>query len=230
MAPSVLFEVSKSKFKSYLPPANEVLGKVIVLRLSVILFTRGMVSQHALLVVSQHALQAGLLGGGIPACLAGDIPACLAGLWGGGSPGPHPGGKLRGLARGASPGSYLGGISRPIPRGVSDPHPGGSPGPHPGGCVFQHALRQTPPHGWLLPRAVRILLECILVPVSLADPSLTPPLVQFVSFSFRFWQKSWQIIGFGSEKSCIRHCKMKLTFTIGPNVLLTEGRTQVLLK
>ena len=66
-------------------------------------------------------------GSGIPACIAGGIPACLAGLqggipacltglsrptpkgevkcqwgvWPGGSPGPHPGGKLRGLAWGS---------------------------------------------------------------------------------------------------------------------------------
>ena len=39
---------------------------------------------------------------------------------GGGSPGPHPGGKLRGLARGVgeSPGPHLGGFSRPTPRGA----------------------------------------------------------------------------------------------------------------
>ena len=66
-------------------------------------------------------------GGGIPACLAGlrggVIPACLAGfqahtqggggggeldMSGGESPGPHPGGRLRGLARG---------VSRPTPGG-----------------------------------------------------------------------------------------------------------------
>ena len=43
-------------------------------------------------------------------------------------------------------------------------HPGGCPGPGPGG-VSQHALRQTPspPNRWLMLRAVRILLECILV-------------------------------------------------------------------
>ena len=51
-------------------------------------------------------------GGGIPACFVGGIPACLAGLQGGGSPGPHPGGKLRGLA---------GRVSRPTPRRVCIP-------------------------------------------------------------------------------------------------------------
>ena len=52
-------------------------------------------------------------------------------------PGPHPRGSLRGLARG---------VSRPTPRRA----------------VSKHALRQ-PPSWWLLLRAVRILLECILV-------------------------------------------------------------------
>ena len=46
--------------------------------------------------------------------------------------------------------------------GVSRPTPGGgSPGTHLG--VSQHALRQTPHSRQLLVRAVRILLECILV-------------------------------------------------------------------
>ena len=79
-------------------------------------------------VVSQHA-------GGIPACLAaglpgvgGGIPACLAGfqahtqggswgVWPGGSPGPHPRGKLRGLA--------WGGLQAHTPRGISRPTPWG---------------------------------------------------------------------------------------------------------
>ena len=82
---------------SYLPPANEVWGKVIFLHLSVILFTGG--------------------GGAIPACIAGGIPACLAaGLQGGGIPAclagfqAHTqGGKFRGI--------WLGGVSRPTPKG-----------------------------------------------------------------------------------------------------------------
>ena len=40
------------------------------------------------------------------------------------SPGPHPGGKLRGLAWG---------VSRPTPGGSPGPHLRGSPGPHLGG-------------------------------------------------------------------------------------------------
>ena len=42
-----------------LPPTNEVWGKVILSHLFVILFTGGVLSQHALQVVSQHALQQG---------------------------------------------------------------------------------------------------------------------------------------------------------------------------
>ena len=133
------------KLRCLLPPANEVWGKVIFLHLSIILFTGGgrVVFQHALQVVSQHALQ--VFGGewwypSLPCRWYPSMP-CMGG------PGPHPGGKLRGLTR-----------------GISRPTPGGSPGPHPGGCVSQHTLRQTPLlRGRLLPRAVRILLECILV-------------------------------------------------------------------
>ena len=54
------------------------------------------------------------------------------------SPGPHPGGKLRGLA-------WMAGLQ-------AHTH-GGSPGLHPG--VSQHALRQTPPPSrWLLLQVV----------------------------------------------------------------------------
>ena len=66
------------------------------------------------------------VGGGVPACIGGGIP------------GPHPGGKLRGLAWG---------VSMPTPRGESWVvwlGGGGFPGLHSGG-VSQHALRQTPP-------------------------------------------------------------------------------------
>ena len=53
-------------------------------------------------------------------------------------------------------------VSRPTSRGeVEGFGLGGSPGTHQG--VSQHALRQTPPSRLLLLRAVRILLECILV-------------------------------------------------------------------
>ena len=64
--------------------SNEV-AKVMFLHLSVILFTGGVLSQHALQVVSQHALQQrGLLLGGGGACSWGEgVPApggvCTAG-------------------------------------------------------------------------------------------------------------------------------------------------------
>ena len=86
----------------------------------------------------------------------------------GGFPGPHLGwGGFQVHTWGVSRG-----VSRSTPGGSPGPQPGGgSPGPHPGGGsagthlgegVSQHALRQTPPCGRLLPRAVCILLECIL--------------------------------------------------------------------
>ena len=108
--------------------------------------------------------------------------------WGGISR-PTPGGKLRGLAWGVSRPTPIGGlmstprgVSRPTPggklrglawgglqanthRGSPGPHPGGSPGPHWGGGLQAHTwgVHDIPPPRWLLLRAVRILLECILV-------------------------------------------------------------------
>ena len=73
-------------------------------------------------MVSQHALHVSrpTRGGGVE----------RSGL--GGSPGPHPRGKLRGLAWGVSRDTPWGGC-RPIPRASPSPLPGGSPGPHLGG-------------------------------------------------------------------------------------------------
>ena len=45
----------------------------------------------------------------------------LRGLAWAGSPGPHPGGKLRGLARGVSRSTPGEGVSRPTPRDVCIP-------------------------------------------------------------------------------------------------------------
>ena len=131
-----------SNFVYYRPQRSW--GKVMFSHVSVILFMGGVVvvSQHALQVVSQHALQQ-VSGSGIPACLAGFQAHIqggkLRGSGQGGFPGPHPRGKLRGI--------WPGGVSRPTP----------------GGGLSQHVLRQTPRR--LLLRAVRILLECILVSV-----------------------------------------------------------------
>ena len=97
------------------------------------------------------------------------------------SPGPHPGGMLKGLALGGSPGPYPGG------GGVEGSGLGGSPGPHPGGGVEGSGLGGLQAHNqrWGVSRptprgypsmhwgrhppmataagAVHILLECILV-------------------------------------------------------------------
>ena len=92
---------------------------------------------------------------------------------------PKPRGGVEGSGLGRSPGPHPGGLS-------PGPHPGGSPGPHlgglqahtQGGCLQAHTQgvsRSTPtggipacteadtPSRRLLLRAVRILLECILV-------------------------------------------------------------------
>ena len=60
------------------------------------------------------------------------------GVWPGGFPGPHPGGRLRGLAKG--------GVSRPTPKGGLPAHTWGvSPGSHLG-VVFIPACTEAYPH------------------------------------------------------------------------------------
>ena len=122
-----------------LPPANGVWGKVIFLRLAIILFTGGsVVSQHALQVVSQYALQQ-VSRGWYPS-----MPCRF--------PGPHPRGKLRWIWQGESPGPHLGGcllqggacsmgyllwgpaLGGPDTRGV----------PAQGGCLLQGSVWRTP--------------------------------------------------------------------------------------
>ena len=79
----------------------------------------------------------------------GGISACIAGFQ------AHIQGEVEWAGQG---------VSKPTSNGeVKRSGLGGSPGPHPMGSVSQHALRQTPRQ--LLLRAVRILLECILVVV-----------------------------------------------------------------
>ena len=114
----------------------------------------GGLSQHALQVVSQHALQQW---GGIPACIVGDIPVCLAagGWWWGVSRLTPMGGLQAHTQTGGFPGPHQG-VSRPTPRWVSRPTPRE--------CIPSCTEADPPPsRGRLLPRAVRILLECILV-------------------------------------------------------------------
>ena len=109
---------------------------------------------------------------------------------GGGSPGPHPGGRLGGLVGGLGVSRLTPwGVSRPTPGegevavsgwrvsrpksggpglGVSRPRPGGSRprpgGSRPRGCIPACTEADPPSTSRrLLPRAVRILLQCILV-------------------------------------------------------------------
>ena len=135
----------------YLPPANEVWGKVMFLQVSVILFTGGAWSRRRGCLVpggggpgprGVPGPKGGALSGRglVPACLAAfqahTQGGSLGGSGRGGSPGPHPRGKLRGV------------WSRPTPKGEVE-----------GDLVQAH-----PPSPWrLLLRPVRILLECILV-------------------------------------------------------------------
>ena len=119
-------------------PANEVWGKVIFLHLFVILFTGGRgLFQHALQVVSQHALQQGV---------------CYPSMhwrWYPSIPCSRGGAILACIAGGIPACLAAGGVcSRGLLRGG-----GSAPRGVPGGD----------PPGRLLLRAVRILLECILV-------------------------------------------------------------------
>ena len=120
---------------SFITVRNEVWGKVIFSEVCVknsVDGGGGVVSQHALQVVSQHAFQVSR-GWWYPST------PCR-------SPGPHPGGKLRGLAWGGLQ-AHIGGVS---------------PGPHPEGGI-PACTEADPPNRRPLLRAVRILLECILV-------------------------------------------------------------------
>ena len=101
-------------------------------------------------MVSQHALQ--VSGGCIPACLEGFQAHTQGGAWG-----VWPGGALQAHTLGGLQAHTLGqGVSRPTSRGYPCPHPGEGVYPN------MHWGR-TPPSWRLLQRAVRILLECILV-------------------------------------------------------------------
>ena len=91
----------------------------------------------------------------------GVIPACLAGLREGvvsqhalQVSRPTPRGEVEGSGPGGSPGPHQG--------RSPGPHWRGSPGPHRGGGIPAWT-EADPPGRRLLLRAVRILLECILV-------------------------------------------------------------------
>ena len=95
----------------------------------------GVVSQHALQVVSHPSMPCNRSrGGGVSQhalqvsrpTSKGEVEGDLAG----GSPGPHPKGEVEGDQAEESPGPYPRGKLRGI-------WPGGSPGPHLGGCLFK---------------------------------------------------------------------------------------------
>ena len=87
---------------------------------------------------------------------------------GGGVSRPRPKGEVGGLAGGWFLGPDPGGeVGRSGQGGCPDPHPGGGgcPGPDPGGCIMHWGRHRPPPSRQLLLRVVRVLLECILVPI-----------------------------------------------------------------
>ena len=108
------------------------------LQVSVILFMGRGVSQHPLQVSRPTPRGGGEVeGSGLEGSL-GPHPEGVSR--------PTPGGEVSRSTSGGLQAHTLGRVSRPTPRGVS-----------------QHTLRQTPPNRRLLMRAVRILLEYILV-------------------------------------------------------------------
>ena len=132
----------------------------IALHVSRILSTRGMLSQHALQVVSRHTLQQVSRGSGIPACLAGFQAHTQGGSLGGS-------GKGEGISRPIAKGEVEGGSGPgPHPRGISGGSGQGVHAPGVGVCSRGALLLGVgvwSPPGRLLLWTVRILLECILV-------------------------------------------------------------------
>ena len=130
---------------TYLPPANEVWGKVICLQVCVCPQGGCCPSMHSKWYPSMPCSRSG--GGGYPSmhCRWYTSMPCSRSWGGGGSgpgPGPQPRGKLRGVWSGGVPG-----------RGVCLFQGGACSR----GCLVETATLR------LLLRAVRILLECILV-------------------------------------------------------------------
>ena len=114
---------------AFLPPANEVWGKVIFFqkRVSRILSTGG----GGCLLLGGVCSRGGVEGGGIPACLAGLqwvvsqlTPRRVVERSGLGDLQANTRGKLRGLTRGGLQ-THTQGISRPTPGRVSRPIPRG---------------------------------------------------------------------------------------------------------
>ena len=129
--------------------------------MSVIVFRGGVVSQHALQVVSQHALQQ-LSRGRVVSKHALQVsrPTPRGEVQGSGQEG------LQAHTRGGSRSTPKGGLQAHTRGGLQAHTQGVSPGPHLGGCI-PACTEADPPSRRLLLRAVRILLECILVSIFL---------------------------------------------------------------
>ena len=195
---------STAQLTKLLPPANEV--------------CEGYVFTHVCLSM-----------GGIPACLAGGIPACLAGLQGG-CVSQHALQVSRPTPKGELEGSGQGGFSRTTPGGVLQAHPtrGGLQANSRGG-VSQQA---DPPSWWLLLRAVRILLECILVISLCSSSSRNWRLGRVVLFLDFFVTLSW--VFYWCLYSFLRYCwiseapirwhQKNLTSVIFPSYQITAMR------
>ena len=132
-----------------LPPANKVCEGYV--------FTRVCLSTGGVFRPTARGSLRGLAGGGLQAhSQGGEVEGP-----GWGSSGPHPGG-LQAHTRGVLQAHTWGGILQAPTWGMSPgPHPRGSPGPHQGGIPA--CTEADSPNRQLLLRAVRILLECILV-------------------------------------------------------------------
>ena len=101
-------------------------------------------------------------GDGIPVCLAG-FQGGAWGVWLEGSPGPHPGEVEGSGLGGGSPSRHLGGLQAHTRWGLQAyTWAGGVSRPTPSGCI-PACIEADIPCRQLLMRAVRILLECILV-------------------------------------------------------------------
>ena len=108
---------------------------------------RRVVAQHALQVVSQHALQ-------VSSRVYPSMPCRF--------PGPHPGGAW-GSGWGVSRSTLGGGEVEESGLGGLHSHTRGDLQAHTWGGCIPACTEADPPTWWLLLRAVRILLECILV-------------------------------------------------------------------
>ena len=193
------FECSSLKTRKLLPPANEVWGKVIFLHLFVILFTvgggmRGCSGGHAW-----------LLRGGVCGCSGGGMHGCSGGMCGCSGGGMHgcSGGHVWLLWGGCA--WLLRGGACMVARGACVVAQGGMCGCSWGGAWF---FRGGP--AWFFPwdtvneRAVRILLECILVN----------------KFNCMIWIEKWNIVGVSNMQQTTKDCYLYEVIKICRFILL----------